>query len=217
MSDYISRFDKNSIRDFSFRKSISISLFQVHRRDLELIQSIIAKSDASTSKQAILDRVKRQLLNPVDAANNNNDEKLIHKHDHDHGKEQLQMKIKSKDQHEQEEANASSHEHGHAGGRSHSAIGVTLVLGFVFMLFVDQIGGKMSHRHHGPTSNFTSSSFFPIIGLERVFFFFFLSQKVIDAQSIRNKITFTTTLGLVVHAAGNIQFMPQQKILLYKL
>jgi hypothetical protein len=30
---------------------------------------------------------------------------------------------------------------------SHSAIGVTLVLGFVFMLIIDQIGGKVSHRH----------------------------------------------------------------------
>jgi len=28
-------------------------------------------------------------------------------------------------------------------------------------------------------------------------------KKVIDNQSMRNKITFSTTLGLVVHAAGN--------------
>jgi hypothetical protein len=31
---------------------------------------------------------------------------------------------------------------------AHSAIGVTLVLGFIFMLIVDQIGGKISHRPH---------------------------------------------------------------------
>jgi hypothetical protein len=31
---------------------------------------------------------------------------------------------------------------------AHSAIGVTLVLGFVFMLIVDQIGGKIGHRPH---------------------------------------------------------------------
>lgn len=52
----------------------------------------------------------------------------------------------------------------------HSSIGVTLVLGFVFMLIVDQIGGNISHIQ----SN--------------------------DAQNARNKITFTTTLGLVIHA-----------------
>ena len=38
----------------------------------------------------------------------------------------------------------SEHKHENA----HSAIGVTLVLGFVFMLIIDQIGGKMSHRSH---------------------------------------------------------------------
>ena len=30
---------------------------------------------------------------------------------------------------------------------SHSAIGITLVLGFVFMLIIDHIGGKISHGH----------------------------------------------------------------------
>jgi hypothetical protein len=63
----------------------------------------------------------------------------------------------------------------HLGESSaHSAIGVTLILGFVFMLFVDQIGGKFGHRSH----------------------------QILDTQSIRNKITFSTTLGLIVHAAG---------------
>lgn len=32
-----------------------------------------------------------------------------------------------------------------------------------------------------------------------------ISNSVLDTQAIRNKITFTTTLGLVVHAAGNIK------------
>lgn len=65
-------------------------------------------------------------------------------------------------------------EHAHTNENAHSAIGVTLVLGFIFMLVIDQIGGKVSHRSH-----------------------------IIDTQSIRNKITFTTTLGLVVHAAAD--------------
>ncbi len=34
---------------------------------------------------------------------------------------------------------------------NHSAIGVTLVLGFVFMLIIDQIGGKISHGRHLPS------------------------------------------------------------------
>ena len=37
---------------------------------------------------------------------------------------------------------------GHYENNAHSAIGVTLVLGFAFMLFVDQIGGKIGHRPH---------------------------------------------------------------------
>ena len=42
------------------------------------------------------------------------------------------------------------HEHEHdKNENAHSAIGVTLVLGFVFMLIIDQIGGKLSHRPHG--------------------------------------------------------------------
>lgn len=43
-------------------------------------------------------------------------------------------------------------EHSHSGSDAHSAIGVTLILGFVFMLVVDQIGGKYGHRSH--QSNF---------------------------------------------------------------
>jgi hypothetical protein len=119
--------------------------FVVHKRDLDLIEAALLKSDPGVSKQAILDRIKRDLVNPGDPnANNPNNDKLMHKHDHDHAKEQLQIKIKSKEDGE--------HAHEHAHGPSHSAIGVTLVLGFVFMLFIDQIGGKMSHRHHGSTS-----------------------------------------------------------------
>jgi hypothetical protein len=40
----------------------------------------------------------------------------------------------------------------HAGENvAHSTIGITLVLGFIFMMFVDQIGGKFSHRPHQST------------------------------------------------------------------
>ena len=44
------------------------------------------------------------------------------------------------------------HDEVHSGeSNAHSAIGVTLVLGFVFMLFIDQIGGKIGHRHQSKT------------------------------------------------------------------
>lgn len=68
--------------------------------------------------------------------------------------------------------NENSHNH---SSNSHSLVGLTLVLGFVFMLIVDQIGGKISHKTH----------------------------QVLDNQALRNKISFSTTLGLVVHAAAD--------------
>jgi hypothetical protein len=35
--------------------------------------------------------------------------------------------------------------------------------------------------------------------------------QVLDTQAIRNKITFTTTLGLVVHSAGNFRIYSVKK------
>ncbi|XP_013887898.1 zinc transporter ZIP9 [Austrofundulus limnaeus] len=63
------------------------------------------------------------------------------------------------------------HEHSHE--ELHACIGVSLVLGFVFMLLVDQIGSSHVHNTEDPESARVSSS----------------------------KIT--TTLGLVVHAAAD--------------
>uniref|UniRef100_H3CGE9 Zinc transporter ZIP9 n=1 Tax=Tetraodon nigroviridis TaxID=99883 RepID=H3CGE9_TETNG len=63
------------------------------------------------------------------------------------------------------------HEHGHE--QLHACIGVSLVLGFVFMLLVDQIGSSHVHSTEDPESARVASS----------------------------KIT--TTLGLVVHAAAD--------------
>lgn len=63
------------------------------------------------------------------------------------------------------------HEHGHE--QLHACIGVSLVLGFVFMLLVDQIGSSHMHSAEDPESARVTSS----------------------------KIT--TTLGLVVHAAAD--------------
>uniref|UniRef100_A0A3P9IN60 Zinc transporter ZIP9 n=1 Tax=Oryzias latipes TaxID=8090 RepID=A0A3P9IN60_ORYLA len=63
------------------------------------------------------------------------------------------------------------HEHGHE--QLHACIGVSLVLGFVFMLLVDQIGSSHVHNTEDPES----------------------------ARAASSKIT--TTLGLVVHAAAD--------------
>ncbi|XP_046316955.1 zinc transporter ZIP9 isoform X3 [Marmota monax] len=65
------------------------------------------------------------------------------------------------------------HEHSHNHTQLHAYIGVSLVLGFVFMLLVDQIGNSHVHASEDPETGRPSSS----------------------------KIT--TTLGLVVHAAAD--------------
>ncbi|XP_062973658.1 zinc transporter ZIP9 [Elgaria multicarinata webbii] len=65
------------------------------------------------------------------------------------------------------------HEHSHDHSRLHAYIGVSLVLGFVFMLLVDQIGSSHVHPADDPEA----------------------------ARSGNSKIT--TTLGLVVHAAAD--------------
>uniref|UniRef100_A0A493SWR9 Zinc transporter ZIP9 n=1 Tax=Anas platyrhynchos platyrhynchos TaxID=8840 RepID=A0A493SWR9_ANAPP len=65
------------------------------------------------------------------------------------------------------------HEYGHDHSRLHAYIGVSLVLGFVFMLLVDQIGSSHVHSTDDPEA----------------------------ARSGNSKIT--TTLGLVVHAAAD--------------
>ncbi|KAI4883215.1 hypothetical protein NFI96_022604 [Prochilodus magdalenae] len=66
-----------------------------------------------------------------------------------------------------------SGEHSHSHEQLHAYIGVSLVLGFVFMLLVDQIGSSHMHSSDDPEAARTASS------------------KV------------TTTLGLVVHAAAD--------------
>ncbi|KAG8511780.1 Zinc transporter ZIP9 [Galemys pyrenaicus] len=68
---------------------------------------------------------------------------------------------------------AHEHEHSHDHTQLHAYIGVSLVLGFVFMLLVDQIGSSHVHSTDDPET----------------------------ARPTNSKIT--TTLGLVVHAAAD--------------
>lgn len=74
---------------------------------------------------------------------------------------------------EAEAALGASGKHEHSHEQLHACIGVSLVLGFVFMLLVDQIGSSHVHNTEDPESARVTSS----------------------------KIT--TTLGLVVHAAAD--------------
>lgn len=73
----------------------------------------------------------------------------------------------------EEAALGASGKHEHSHEQLHACIGVSLVLGFVFMLLVDQIGSSHVHNTEDPESARVTSS----------------------------KIT--TTLGLVVHAAAD--------------
>ncbi|XP_078515580.1 zinc transporter ZIP9 [Lissotriton helveticus] len=66
------------------------------------------------------------------------------------------------------------HEHHHDHSRLHAYIGVSLVLGFVFMLLVDQIGSSHMHSADDP-----------------------------EAGGRNGNSKITTTLGLVVHAAAD--------------
>ncbi|XP_016334343.1 zinc transporter ZIP9-like, partial [Sinocyclocheilus anshuiensis] len=90
-------------------------------------------------------------------------------HHHGHG----QVEAEVSEQKVVEGVVGQSTEHGHSHEQLHAYIGVSLVLGFVFMLLVDQIGSSHMHSSDDPEAGRTASS------------------KV------------TTTLGLVVHAAAD--------------
>lgn len=84
-------------------------------------------------------------------------------------------------QHTEDRARVLSSEVGHKHtDTTHSAIGVTLILGFVFMLIVDNFGSRII-RHHG--------------------------NQILDPSGsliiAKPKPTWTATLGLVVHAAAD--------------
>lgn len=90
-----------------------------------------------------------------------------------HGHGQAGVLVASEGKAEGEAALSAGAEHEHSHEQLHACIGVSLVLGFVFMLLVDQIGSSHVHSTEDPESARVTSS----------------------------KIT--TTLGLVVHAAAD--------------
>lgn len=86
--------------------------------------------------------------------------------------------------------------HEHAHEQLHACIGVSLVLGFVFMLLVDQIGSSHVHSAEGPSDHRGDALRGSVCSPHNV-------CSALDPESARaasSKIT--TTLGLVVHAAG---------------
>ncbi|CAF0742938.1 unnamed protein product [Didymodactylos carnosus] len=116
-----------------------------------------------------------------------------HKHHHlpVHIKDQQQIPAVKEEQHAKGEL-PPSHQHTADAGRdlgvsalkhtdtAHSAIGITLILGFVFMLIVDNFSSRL-FRHHSPQILDSSGS----------------------TIASKPKSTWTATLGLVVHAAAD--------------
>ncbi|XP_070836096.1 zinc transporter ZIP9 [Chaetodon trifascialis] len=98
-------------------------------------------------------------------------EEILEGGHHTHG--QVGVVEASEGKGEVESALSASGKHEHSHEQLHACIGVSLVLGFVFMLLVDQIGSSHVHSTEDPESARVTSS----------------------------KIT--TTLGLVVHAAAD--------------
>lgn len=98
-------------------------------------------------------------------------EEILEGGHHSHG--QVGVVEASEGKGEAEAALGAGGKHEHSHEQLHACIGVSLVLGFVFMLLVDQIGSSHVHNTEDPESARVTSS----------------------------KIT--TTLGLVVHAAAD--------------
>ena len=76
-------------------------------------------------------------------------------------------------------------------------LGITLTLGFVFMLIVDNCGSRIMHRHSAQSCR----SSFELIFRDNS------SVSVLDSSGsliiTKPKATWTATLGLVVHAAAD--------------
>ncbi|XP_024129430.1 zinc transporter ZIP9 [Oryzias melastigma] len=98
-------------------------------------------------------------------------EEILEGAHHSHGQAGVVDASEAKVEAEAALSGGGKHEHSHE--QLHACIGVSLVLGFVFMLLVDQIGSSHVHNAEDPES----------------------------ARVANSKIT--TTLGLVVHAAAD--------------
>ncbi|CAF0810422.1 unnamed protein product [Adineta steineri] len=105
------------------------------------------------------------------------DHKIVRRHLNEVAQEVKPVKVEDIHDHSKKLTSGGEHKHTNT---SHSAIGVTLILGFVFMLIVDNFSSRLFH-HHG-------------------------SQVIDSSGSVvitKPKATWTATLGLVVHAAAD--------------
>lgn len=107
------------------------------------------------------------------------------------------------------DAHDSHHTHTSRSENAHKVIGVSLVIGFVFMLLVDQLGG--GHSHGGSSSGESAWPGIVKVRIDKCINFlslccdcglckFVVDAEIPSAPHTRNRIT--ATLGLCVHAAG---------------
>lgn len=124
---------KRQINDESSLVQQLVEQVEIEKR-AELQNSVSGDENGGKIKRLKRDinEQAKQLIQP--AANNNNV----------NPKEEKKSDTKPNNENKAEDL----HSYESDESTSHSAIGVTLVLGFVFMLLVDQIGGKFSHRPH---------------------------------------------------------------------
>ena len=106
------------------------------------------------------DQEMRDLFHSSISYNNNPSTRLLKKNTQNH-RVKREDSINKLDQKTEPiiQAHEQKTEDEEIGPANHSAIGVTLVIGFIFMLIVDQIGGKVSHRHL-PSLFFLENMFF---------------------------------------------------------
>ena len=124
------------------RNTRLIKRIALNKEDYNKIDIFLSQISAHMNMPKVIDRVRRAVGDSQDKKPEN-----MIKSD-----ENIKDKTKTNNDHDED------HSHGQEeSGPAHSSIGVTLVLGFIFMLIVDQIGGKVSHRPH--TGNYHSLPF----------------------------------------------------------
>lgn len=150
-----------------------------HKRDLESALDLAQSKDYKIMNEDFVRVLKASNLSKTRIKRQENNQQ-----DHSSGNSLNQNESKNPIRNvvETKSEEGSGHGHqthsSHSHSSNHSGIGISLVLGFIFMLVIDHFGGNYGHSHGGH------------------------QHQLIDSQ-IRNKVTFSTTLGLVVHAAAD--------------
>ena len=148
--------DSKSLNDSSEQRHSNKRLTdeeQTHQMFVSMISDVNKKNktlnedDLAKLKMFLLQIGKNNLINEV--LKRSTDPKMAAKTKRSKRLDETPNLLKEKMQKSEEKEHSDEDDHSkHSNHNAHSAIGVTLVLGFIFMLIVDQIGGKISHRHH---------------------------------------------------------------------